>query len=686
MVNQQLLTPRSIVVIGGSNDVHKPGGAVLRNLLEGNFKGDLYVTNPKETEVQGIRCFQDPAQLPEADLAILAIAAKFIPDTVEILATKKNTRAFIILSAGFSEESHEGKVIEEKVVDIINRTGGVLIGPNCIGVLTPHYQGVFTKPIPRLDHKGCDFITGSGATACFIMDLGVLKGLSFASLYSVGNSAQVGVEEILKYWDESFDPEKSSRVKLLYVENISKPQMLLKHASSLVRKGCRIAAIKAGASEAGSRAASSHTGALASPDVAVNALFRKAGIVRCYGREDLVSVASVFMQKEMMGKNMAIITHAGGPAVMLTDTLSNGGMNVPRIEGPEAKELLGQLFPGSSVANPIDFLATGTAEQLGTIIDYVDTKFKDIDGMAVIFGTPGLQDVFEPYNVIHRKMETCSKPIFPILPSVLMAKEEIAGFIAKGRVFFSDEVTFGNALCRVMNTHPPYETEPVLPKTDLKAIRKVIDSSKEGYISPEEIRQLLDAVGILHPKEAVAKTQEEAVKIASEFGFPLVMKVVGPVHKSDVGGVVLNVKDEQTVRKEFDRMIRIPETTGILLQTMHSGTELFVGAKAEGKFGHMILFGLGGIFIEVLKDVSAAIAPVGKEEALSMIRSLKGYKIIKGVRGKAGISEDKLADIILRLSALLEAAPEIAELDLNPLLGDGESVIAVDARINIKKG
>ncbi|MCX6251514.1 MAG: acetate--CoA ligase family protein [Bacteroidetes bacterium] len=683
MINKQLLDPESIVVVGGSNDIHKPGGAVLRNLMEGSFRGKLFVTNLKESEVQGIKSFRDPAELPNVDLAIIAIAARFIPEMVEILAKEKNTRAFIILSAGFSEESREGKLLEEQVVQTISSVGGALIGPNCIGVLTPNYQGVFTKPIPTLDPRGCDFISGSGATACFIMEAGIPKGLKFSSVFSVGNSAQMGVEEVLKYLDETFDPDISSRVKLLYIENVSKPDLLLKHAGSLIRKGCKIAAIKAGSSEAGSRAASSHTGALASPDVAVDALFRKAGIVRCYGREDLISVASIFMHPELKGKNIAIITHAGGPAVMLTDALSNGGMNVPHIDNPASKELLTLLYPGSSVANPIDFLATGTAEQLGTIIQFADQKFEGIDGMAVIFGTPGLQDVFDPYSVLHRQMQTAGKPIFPILPSILTANEEVADFISKGHVFFPDEVTFGNALCRVYKTNKPFDLLPDLPKVDHKTIRGIIDRSANGYISPGEIQQLLDACEIPRAKEAVAGDVDVARSISVQFGFPLVMKVVGPLHKSDVGGVVLNIRDEESVVREFNRMINIKDTTGILIQQMLSGTELFVGAKYEKKFGHMILCGLGGIFIEVLKDVSAGIAPIGTDEALTMIRQLKGYKILEGVRGQQGINIGKFADIILRLSALLQAAPEITELDFNPLLGKGDQVIVVDSRIHI---
>ncbi len=685
MINDQLLNPRSIVVVGGSNDTQKPGGAVLRNLIEQKFRGDLFVINPKESTVQGIRSYQNPSQLPNVDLAILAIAAKYIPATVELLATLKNTRAFIVLSAGFSEESDAGRVLERELVETVNSVNGALVGPNCIGVLTPDYAGVFTKPIPVLDPKGCDFISGSGATACFIMEAGISIGLTFSRVFSVGNSAQMGVEEILKYMDETFDPALSTRTKLLYMENISKPLMLLKHASSLIHKGCRIAAIKAGTSEAGSRAASSHTGALASPDVAVDALFRKAGIIRCHGRDELINVASIFQYPVLKGKNIAIITHAGGPAVMLTDALSKGGMSVPRLEGEAADELLGKLFPGSSVANPIDFLATGNAEQLGIIIDYVENRFDDIDGMAVIFGTPGLSRVFPEYRILDEKMKQCNKPIFPILPSILTAEEEISEFIGKGHTYFPKEVNFGNALSMVMQTPPPSNLDPDLPEVDAKAIREIIDSAQPGYISPEAIQGLLDACGIPRAGEAVVTTIEDAKLATTTLGLPVVMKVVGPLHKSDVGGVVLNVGDEATLVNEFQRMMQIPETTGILLQPMLSGIELFLGAKFEQNYGHLILCGLGGIFIEVLKDTAAGISPLDKQEALAMIQRLKSYKIIQGVRGQKGVNEEKFADIMLRLSSLLTIAPEIIELDFNPLLGSGDTIVAVDARVRIEK-
>lgn len=683
MINEQLINPGSIVVVGGSNDTGKPGGKVLKNLIDGGFRGKLYVINPKETEVQGIRCYPDAGSLPQVDLAIMAIPARFVPETTEILAKQKNTRAFIVLSAGFSEESMEGTLLEERLVSSVNEVGGSLIGPNCIGVLTPSHHSVFTYPIPRLDSGGCDFVSGSGATACFIMEAGIPNGLSFANVFSVGNSAQMGVEEVVQYWDETFDPATSSRVKLLYIETVSKPQLLLKHASSLVKKGCRIAAVKAGSSDAGSRAASSHTGALATPDAAVNALFQKAGIVRCYGREDLIAVASVFMHPPLNGKNIAIITHAGGPAVMLTDALANGGLAVPHIESPDSFELLSQLHPGSSVDNPIDFLATGTAEQLGVIIDHVDKKFSEIDGMVVIFGTPGLFPVFDVYEVLHQKMKTSGKPIFPVLPSILTAREEVDAFIAKGRINFPDEVVLGNALARVYHTPRPCPENSALPPADASKIRQIIDNSHDGFLPPEQVQGLLDAVGIPRVEEAVVISRKEAVKAARRLGYPLAMKVVGPVHKSDVGGVVLNVKTDREVENEFTRMMRIEEASAVMLQPMLKGTELFAGAKYEDKFGHLVLCGMGGIFIEVLKDVSQALSPVCPGEALSMIRSLKSYGIIQGVRGQKGLNEQLFAEIILRLSALCEEAPEIEELDLNPLLGEGDNVVAVDARIRL---
>ena len=686
MINRQLLHPESIVVVGGSNNVHKPGGALVRNLISGGYKGTLRIVNPKEDEVQGVKVFHDISELPPTDLAVLVIPAPACPAAVDLLASQKEVRAFIIISAGFGEETKAGAELERHILDTCEKYGAALIGPNCIGLMNAWHHSVFTKPIPTLHEKGVDFISGSGATAVFILESAVMKGLPFNSVWSVGNGKQIGIEDVLQYMDENFDPERDSHIKLLYIENINNPDKLLFHASSLIRKGCRIAAIKAGSSESGSRAASSHTGAIASSDSAVEALFRKAGIVRCFSREELTTVGCIFTLPPLTGRNFAIVTHAGGPGVMLTDALSKGGLNVPKLEGPEADELKSKLFPGSSVSNPIDILATGTPEHLALAIDYCENRFEGIDAIFVIFGTPGLVQLYEAYDVLHKKILECKKPIFPILPCLNTAGPEVAEFLKKGHVNFSDEVTLATALTQVMKTPQPASPEIELFGVDVPRIREVIERiDGNGYISPGHVHELLECAGIPMVPEKVSDDKAELTAFAEKVGYPVVAKVVGPVHKSDVGGVALNIRTAEHLALEFDRMMRIEGATGVMVQKMLKGRELFIGAKYEPRFGHIVLCGLGGIFVEVLKDVSSGLAPLSYDEAYSMIRSLRAYKIIKGTRGQKGVNEKKYAEIIVRLSTLLRFATEIKEMDINPLLADEDGVVAVDARIRIEK-
>lgn len=686
MINQSLINPQSIIIVGGSNDIHKPGGRLVRNLLDGNYPHPIYVVNRKESEVQGVKAYPDVSEVPEAELAILAIPAIACPDAMRTLAHEKRVKAFIVITAGFGEESEEGALLEKEMLQVANDAGAALIGPNCIGLMNTNYHGVFSLPIPEFHTDGVDFISSSGATAVFILDAAYTKGIRFSSVWSVGNSIQIGVEDVLEYMDTTFNPEVDSKIKILYMESIKDPDKILFHASSLIRKGCRIAAIKAGSTESGQRAASSHTAAIASSDSAIEALFRKAGIVRCFSREELVTVAGIFTLKEIKGKNCAIITHAGGPAVMLTDALSKGGMNVPSFDTELAQELKTKLYPGSSVGNPIDILATGTSEHLATAIDYCDQKFDNIDLMMVIFGYPGLARPVEAYEVLDRKIRESRKPIFPILPSLVTAGPEVTGFIKKGNVNFSDEVTLGTALTRVINTPNPANTDIQLYGVNVPEVRKLIDSiPNNGYLEPGYVRSLLKAANIPLVDEMVSSNKKELLDFAQSTGYPVVAKVVGPVHKSDIGGVALNIRTPEHLELEFDRMIKLPEVTGIMVQPMLNGQELFLGATYENNFGHVILCGLGGIFVEVLKDVSSGLAPLSYEEADSMIKALRGYSIIKGVRGQKGIDEGKYADMIVRLSVLLRFCTEIKEMDINPIIASEKGLYAVDARIRIEK-
>lgn len=686
MICRELINPQSIVVVGGSNNVHKPGGRLVRNLLDGKYKGDLYVVNAKEDEVQGLKSYRSVNDVPDTELAIISIPGPACPEAVDILAKQKNVKAFIVVSAGFGEETHEGAILEDQMLKSINEAGATLIGPNCIGLMNMNYHGVFTQPIPEFHADGVDFISSSGGTALFIIESALTKGLRFSSVWSVGNSKQTGVEDVIEYMDRNFDPILDSKIKMLYIEQIKNPDKLLYHASSLIRKGCHIAAIKAGSTDVGKRAASSHTGAIASSDSAVEALFRKAGIVRCFSREELTTVASIFTLKEVKGKNCAIITHAGGPAVMLADALAKGRLNVPNLDGPLAAELKSKLYPGAAVGNPIDIIGTGTPEHLATCIDFCEKRFDEIDLMMVIFGSPGLVKLYETYEVLHKKMEECKKPIFPVLPSIVTAGPEVKSFVKKGHVNFSDEVTLGTALSRVLNTPKPMSSDIQLYGVDVPEVRRIIDRlPSSGYLAPEEVRILLKAANIPVVEELTSTNIDELVAFAKMVKFPVVAKVVGPVHKSDMGGVALNIRSEEHLIFEYERMMRLPDVKAIMVQPMLKGQELFLGAKYEERFGHVVLCGLGGIFVEVLKDVSYGLSPLSYEETYSMIRSLRGYPIIKGTRGQRGIDEQQYADIIVRLSTLLRFASEIKEMDINPLVATERGLFAVDARIRIEK-
>lgn len=686
-INQQLIHPNSIAVIGASNDISKPGGKLLSNLIHNGYAGELYVVNRASTLVQGIQAFQSVDQLPDQiDLAIISIPAIDCIAAVKELAYKKNTRAFIILSAGFGEAGESGKKLEADLVKIVNDTEGCLIGPNCIGILNSNYSGIFTLPVPPFEASGCDLISSSGATAVFLIEAGIPLGVKFANIYSLGNAAQTRVEDVLEYMDHHFDPAKDPPIKLLYLESIHDPQKFLKHAKSLIQKGAKIAAIKAGSTEAGSRAAASHTGALSSSDVAVRALFRKANIIYCSSRMELLSIASIFHYGDLQGKNFAIITHAGGSAVMLTDALIAGGLQVPEIDGQESEKLLTFLNPGSSVSNPIDFLATGTAEQLGIIIDYCEHKFDQIDAMIVVFGSPGLFNVANVYDVLSVKLDVCKKPIFPVLPSVLNAENEIQNFLNKGNINFPDEVALGKALCAISNQQDPKkveESQDFVPQDN--TIRTVLDECQSGFVPSHISNKILDAAGIPRIKEYLISSHEQLTNLSKELNYPIVMKAEGLLHKSDSGGVILNIPSLPDAHTAFDDLLSLDGAKGVVAQHMAKGLEVFIGIKKEEGFGHLVFCGIGGVLIEVLKDFSVELCPISKTDALNMIRRLNTYKLIQGYRGNDGIDEIYFAELICRVAGIVQIIPEITELDINPLIGTNQNLQAVDVRIRIEK-
>jgi len=359
-------------------------------------------------------------------------------------------------------------------------------------------------------------------------------------------------------------------------------------------------------------------------------------------------------------------------------------MNVPPFDAKDTKELLAKLNPGSSVSNPIDFLATGTAEQLGEIIDFCD-NYKAVDGMVVVFGSPGLFNVKDVYEVLDNKMRKCKKPIFPVLPSLINAEKEIKHFLSKGRVNFPDEVNLGKALAHVYKSTEISFDKVKLPEMDLPAIRSLVNAASNGFLNQDACRELLEAAGIELVKQQEYTDSQQLATLKDNMRFPIVMKVTGPVHKTEVGGVILNIHDENQAMDAFNQLMKIPDAKGVLVQEMLKGEELYCGAVKQGDFGHVVLCGLGGIFLELLNDTASALAPMSQLEVSTMVESLKGYALIEGYRNKKGLDKNKYIDIIMRIGALVHLAPEIAELDLNPIMANETQMTVVDVRIKIEK-
>ena len=685
MLHPKLINPESIVVIGGSDNTENIGGSVLKNLIDQKFKGKLHVVNPRKSEVQNITCHNDISSLPLIDLAIIVIPVVDILEVIKELLLTKETKAFIIYTAGFAELNKDGMQLQEKITRIISKAGASLLGPNNIGMINENYAGIFTKPIPKIDKKGVDFISASGATAVFTLEAANQIGLTFSSLTTVGNSAQIGVEEVLEYLDISFEPGRSSLVKMLYIEGLRSPEKFLRHCTSLKQKGCSILALKSGITDKGKAAASSHTGAMVNSDLFIAALFKKAGIIRCHSRHELITCAALLQITNKRPKNMAIITHAGGPAVILTDTLSSLRINIPDLNEFHEEKLKQLLYPGASTKNPIDILATGTAEQLNKVIDYCENEIDSIDGIIVIFGSPGLGCVRDAFEVIHQKIIESDKPIYAILPSVVNVHNEIQEFLQKGNQAFNDEYLFGTCLAKVLCSKPSTKAYPSINTGTKYRVEKLLEGVPDGFLNPNLVYDLLMEVGIKMAKQVLVYSESDLLKAARALNYPVVQKVVGPLHKSDNKGVITSVLNVTELISNFRKLIKQKGVKAVMIQQMISGKEVFIGSKNEDGFPPLIVCGSGGIYVEALNDISTSLVPVDKIDAKEMVGQLKIKPILQGIRGESSCDLDAFYQAIENISNLLRLAPQIAELDINPLMISEQGITGVDARIRIQK-
>ena len=683
MLAQALLNPKSILVVGGSNNVDHLGGSVLKNLKDCGFKGELSVLNPRRKHVQGLPSYSVPEEVPDVELAIFAIPAQEIYPVMRVLVNQKSTRAFLVYSAGFSELDDEGKRLETELLELVEESGATLLGPNNIGMVNTNYAGIFTKPIPKLDPNGVDFVSGSGATAVFTLEAARQTGLTFNSLITVGNSAQIGIEEVLEHWDQTHVKENGPQVKMVYMETVRKPGKFLRHCRSLRKKGCRIVGLKSGSTSKGSEAAASHTGAMSSPDLFVQALMDKAGVIRCHSRYALVTIAGLLQLTKDSATKIAVITHAGGPGVILTDHLVRNGLEVPTLEKRHQEFLKGLLNPGAAVANPIDLLATGTALQLKEVMEYCDKVVEQVNGIAVIFGSPGLGSVHEAYEVIRRKMFTCKKPVFPVLPSVVNLKDEIERFVEGGHIAFFDESLLGRGLGKIAKTKVHFRNDPELAPETRQKIKSVVSRLPSGFMPEQEAFKLVELLGIKVPKQIFTDPDRSMQDLPSNMSYPVAMKATGILHKSDQKALELNINSDEQLADAQARLSGLPGAQGLLLQEMHKGTELYVGTQTIPAYPPLVVFGAGGIFLESFRDITQALAPMHPEEAANLIRSLKIHSVLEGARGRTPVDIAGFAHVVSLISQLVSLEPRIVEIDVNPLIADPENITAVDVRIRL---
>jgi len=675
-----LLEPKSIAVIGASDDFSKPGGRLTLNILTKKYAGNLYLVNPKGGMIQGVKAYPSIPDLPEApELALIGVPAKFVRAALEELAAK-GSKVVVILSAGFGELGPEGKQEEKALAEIATRHGILLLGPNCSGVMTYAHASKFTGVALELVKGGIDFLSGSGATVDFLAEQAMRRGLKFNSFLTVGNSAQSGVPDLMEIYDTEHTSD-SPKIMITYQESISNPRKFLKTARSLGKKGVLVAGIKAGTTQAGSRAAASHTGAMATNDTAVQALFDKAGVIRVDSRMELVDVANILtlVKGKADGKRVAIVTDAGGPGVMLCDELNRLGFEVPPFNEHTRARLAEVLPPGAGVGNPVDTLPTSGAPVLEKVLNILAEEVKDqVDYIITMNGDAGLMDNWALYQTVRKFMDVSPVPVIPSYVSVLSSVVPLGKFRDAGGCYFEDEVYLARALSRVVNR--PRITEPMtsLPGYDRAKITDLIAGS-HGALTPQVTREVLQTAGVRFPGQ-VELSDKFALKDVP-FAFPWVMKVMGPLHKSDVGGVVVGIKDSSQAEKTWDGLMRIKDANGVLVQQMVKGTEVIIGANREEGYGHLVAFGLGGIYTEALKDVNFALAPLSMEEADRMIHSIRALPLLKGVRGEPGMDLAVLRETLIRISLLVTDFPSIQELDLNPVKGYGTDIFTVDARI-----
>ncbi len=690
-----IFSPRSVAVIGASRRRDSLGFSLLHNLVINEFSGAIFPVNPFAQAIHSLKCYPSVAAIPDPlDLAVVMVPRLQVQEVVEACIAK-GVRGLVLITAGFSKTGEEGAARERRLRETVRAAGIRMIGPNCMGVINAdpevRLNATFAPTPARPGSIG--FVSQSGALGVAILNVAQDLGVGLTQFVSMGNKADVSGNDLIEHWED----DRETRVIAMYLESFGNPRRFTEIAKRVTRKK-PILVVKSGRTAEGARAATSHTGAIAGTDVTVSAFLDQCGVLRANTIEELFDVARALSRCPLPGGfQVGIVTNAGGPGIMATDACVNLGLRMAELSAATREELRSFLPPEASVNNPVDMIASATAAHYGRAVAAV-LDDPQVDMVMAINVTPILTSPVDVLEAIGAAARERSKPVL----AVMMATEEFYDAVKTARDL-PPVYRFPESAARVMfqlARYGAWRRRPVdLPTPEFEAddreVAALLDGARdsEGYLDPAATFRVLDLYGVPLVRWRLAKDGNEALAAAREIGFPVVLKAVAPglVHKSDVGAVRLNLRDETELAQAIAEMERRVTASGhplagFLVQEMAGGGhEVIFGITTDPRFGPLLMFGLGGKYVEVFQDVRFAVTPLDAQEAREVIRGIRGFKLLEGVRGEPGADLDLLCEILLRLAQLAQRHPRIRELDVNPFPAgpDRRSARALDARIRV---
>jgi len=690
-----LFKPKSVAVIGASNRKLTIGYRILQNLSESGYKGQVYPVHPKEDKIRNLKAYRSVLDVPaELDVAHIVVKSSLVQTVLEECC-KKKVRSVIINTAGFSEVGEEGKELESKIVDIARKGNVRVFGPNCQGIMNsdPDVRAYCNFTFTRMNPGTISIVAQSGGVGEVINQRLYSLGEGFRMYASTGNAADISIPEIMNYWAN----DDGTKVIIVHVESLADPKKFMDIAAEVARKK-PVLGMKTGRTVEGAKAVVSHTGRLMGEGMPIELMFERCGIVSFRDQDELCQAAIAFAKQPLPeGNRVAIVTNSGGPGIIATDGCIEAGLELPTLSHDTQTTLKENLFPEATVSNPVDVLATATPEHYGLTLRELIRDSK-VDSILVNFITPFFVDCEGVAREIVKASEKREKPVIAVIMTDKEQQAETLRIIRKGNIPTYDFAEMATKTLRAMVRMSDYHQrakEPFEPfgDVDKNAARSLVTTAlkeKTNILGAEQCVQILDFYRIPQAPALVGANLHQCLSAAREIGFPVALKVdsVDVIHKTEVGGLSLNIANEQCLKKEFNNLrgkFRNYSPQYLVQKYLTGGIEVIAGAKTVDGVGHVVMFGLGGVLVEVMKDVVFQFAPLNRTGAQRMIKSTKGYPVLRGFRGREGANTERLIEILMRVSQLVTEVPEIAELDLNPIIAykDPSRTVAVDVRIKI---